>query len=86
MKNETVTKTPTTDRIFADAYDQAMPEHGEGWDIFADRIKLAMQDMEDLLRDAADHIETYDDGMAGWIDRASILLDNAKTEASPDEL
>jgi len=54
-----------------------MPEHGEGWDSFADIIKLAMQDMEDLLRDAADHIESYDDGMAGWKDRASILLDNA---------
>jgi len=73
----TAPKTPTTDRIFADAYDQAMPEHGEGWDSFADIIKLAMQDMEDLLRDAADHIESYDDGMAGWKDRASILLDNA---------
>jgi predicted nucleic acid-binding Zn-ribbon protein len=32
-------------------------------------------DMEDLLRDAADHIETYDDGMAGWRERASQLLD-----------
>jgi hypothetical protein len=32
--------------------------------------------MEDLLRDAADHIETYDDGMAGWKERASLLLDS----------
>lgn len=46
-----------TDRIFTDAYDQAMPEHGEGWDYFADRIKRAMQDMENLLRDAAGNID-----------------------------
>ena len=50
-------KTPTTDRIFKHAYDQATPEHGEGWDSFADRIKLAMQDMEDLLRYAVYNID-----------------------------
>lgn len=38
--------TPKTDKIFADAYDHAMPEHGEGWDSFSDEIKLAMQAME----------------------------------------
>ena len=36
------------------------------------------KDLEDLLIDAADHIETYDDGMAGWKERASLLLDNTK--------
>lgn len=46
--------TPKTDKIFADAYDQAMPENGEGWDSFSDQIKLAMQAME---REKAEAIE-----------------------------
>jgi hypothetical protein len=50
-------KTPKTHEIFRNAYNQAMPEHGEGWDGFASRIKLEMQGMEDLLRDAVDHID-----------------------------
>ena len=50
-------KTPKTHEIFRNAYYQASPEHGEGWDEFASRIKLEMQGMEDLLRDAVDHID-----------------------------
>lgn len=29
-----------------------------------------------LLREAADHIDTYDDGMAGWKDEAATILQN----------
>jgi len=57
-------KTPTTDKIFDEAYNQAMPEHGEGWGNFADRIRLAMQDMEDLIRDGVDYIDTRDNKVA----------------------
>jgi len=76
--------TPTTDRIFANAYDQAMPEHGEGWDSFADRIKLAMQDMEDSIRDLVAITEDMSNGkdvgnrlIAAWSAADEILEDNA---------
>ena len=34
-------------------HNQAMPEHGEGWDEFASRIKLEMQGMEEELVELA---------------------------------
>ncbi len=50
----------TTDKIFEYALDQAMPEHGEGWDQFADILHGKMSEMESLLRqvlpDYADEI------------------------------
>lgn len=52
-----MSNTPTTDRIFTRAYEQDMPEYGEGWDSFAYRIKTAMQEMEDLLRDVVGHVD-----------------------------
>jgi hypothetical protein len=50
-----------TDRIFNDAYEFARPEHGEGWDHFADILEAEMGKMEKLLRqvlpDYADEVE-----------------------------
>jgi len=39
-------KTPRTDESFDSAYYQASPEHGEGWDCFARRIRYDMETME----------------------------------------
>ena len=38
--------TPMTNASFDNAYDQAMPGHGEGWDSFAARIRYDMETME----------------------------------------
>ena len=61
-----------------------MPEHGEGWDSFADRIKLAMQDMEDSIRDLVAITEDMSNGkdvgnrlIAAWSAADEILEDNA---------
>tara|TARA_R110000772_G_scaffold64176_6_gene143514 strand:- start:3351 stop:3620 length:270 start_codon:yes stop_codon:yes gene_type:complete len=67
-------EAPATERIFKYAYNQSDCGGGEGWGFFADSIKFAMQEMEHLLREAADHVDTYDNGMSGWKERASILL------------
>ena len=32
------------------------------------------REMEKLLRQALEHIECYDDGMAGWLDKAREVL------------
>lgn len=56
-----------------------MPEYGEGWDSFADIIKLAMQDMEDLLRDAVDNIDRRTvEGVRVQERIESLLSDNAE--------
>jgi hypothetical protein len=40
----------TTDKIFTYALNQSMPEHGEGWELFADILHTKMSEMERLLR------------------------------------
>jgi hypothetical protein len=40
------TDTPRTDEAFRYAYDQASPEHGEGWDSFAEILRQEMSEME----------------------------------------
>jgi len=76
----------TNSDLIVVAYEKAHPsdnpssETAELIDELCSRLRKTekeLQEMEDLLREAADHIETYDDGMAGWKDRASILLENA---------
>lgn len=63
--------TPKTGQVLEDAYYEASPEHGEGWDAFARHIRREMEEWEILICEAREHIKTYDDGMAGWLDRTS---------------
>ena len=79
----TARKTPTTDRIFAHAYCQVTSEHDEGWNSFADRIKLAMQVMEDLLRDAKDHIDRRTVAGAKVQERIESLLSENTQDQTP---
>lgn len=52
-----MSRLTTTDKIFGEAWEQTMPEHSGEWLPFVERIKMAMQEMEDLLRDAVDHAD-----------------------------
>lgn len=63
-----------TKKIIDYAYDQANPEFGEGWGCFANILELKMEEMEELIKEALEHIEDYDDGMAGWLDKAREFL------------
>lgn len=41
---------------------------------YATGFEMASRSLIDLLKEAAEHIENYDDGMAGWKDRVSEIL------------
>jgi hypothetical protein len=51
--------TPKTKASFDNAYDQAMPEHGEGWDSFAARIRYDMEQMEIESQQLREGLEKY---------------------------
>ena len=63
--------TPITDKMFEDAYCQSDCYGGEGWGEFACRIQRNVEEWELLIREARDHIQQYDDGMADWLDRTA---------------
>ena len=52
-------KLPRTKMSFDNAYDQAMPEHGEGWDDFAGRIQFDMGSMEIEIQELKAALELY---------------------------
>ena len=51
-----------TERIIEDAMDQAMPEHGEGWDDFTDRVKSDMREMENQMGKAVEILRWFTEG------------------------
>ena len=70
--------TPRTNAAFKYAYDQAMPEYGEGWGAFADIISDRMETMERELEEITHRLAIADpDGETiGMVyDEAGELID-----------